>query len=66
MAACHTLLPRGCPKKILLDYFLRMLADVRSLPVELSTQPWVVLNRFCAYALLNLLDDPAILALGFC
>jgi hypothetical protein len=27
---------------------------------------WCALNRFSAYALLNLIDDPAILALAFC
>lgn len=33
---------------------------------EFSMQVWIVANRFAGYALLNLLDDPAILALAFC
>jgi hypothetical protein len=27
---------------------------------------WLSANRFGAYAMLNLLDDPAILAMAFC
>jgi hypothetical protein len=27
---------------------------------------WVAANRMAGYALLNLIDDPAILAMGFC
>jgi len=30
------------------------------------TQAWCVLNRLAGYALLNLIDDPAILAMAFC
>ncbi|WP_169795445.1 hypothetical protein [Dechloromonas denitrificans] len=31
-----------------------------------SEQAWLVGNRLAAYALLNLLDDPALLAFAFC
>ena len=34
--------------------------------VELGSQFWLAANRFSAYALLNLLDAPALLALAFC
>lgn len=34
--------------------------------LRLSTQVWCVLNRLAGYALLNLIDDPAILAMAFC
>ena len=34
--------------------------------IELSTELWFIANRVAGYALLNLLDDPAILAMGFC
>ncbi|WP_153132093.1 hypothetical protein [Dechloromonas hortensis] len=33
---------------------------------SLSEQVWFVGNRLAAYALLNLLDDPALLAIAFC
>jgi len=33
---------------------------------QISTQFWFWANRFAGYALLNLLDDPAILAMAFC
>jgi hypothetical protein len=33
---------------------------------KLSIQVWIAANRFSAYALLNLLDDPAMLAFAFC
>jgi hypothetical protein len=32
---------------------------------EFSVQVWFVANRLAAYALLNLLDDPAMLAFAF-
>jgi len=31
-----------------------------------SVLVWFAANRFAAYALLNLIDDPAILAFAFC
>jgi hypothetical protein len=31
-----------------------------------SIQVWIAANRFAGYALLNLVDDPAILAFAFC
>lgn len=34
--------------------------------LELSRRTWSIANRFAAYALLNLLDDPALLAMAFC
>lgn len=34
--------------------------------LELSRWTWSVANRLAAYALLNLLDDPALLAMAFC
>jgi len=34
--------------------------------IRLSTQAWFATNRIAGYALLNLLDDPAILAMAFC
>ena len=34
--------------------------------IELGVQIWFVANRIGAYAMLNLLDDPAILAMAFC
>jgi hypothetical protein len=33
---------------------------------KMSDQVWIAANRFAAYALLNLIDDPAILAFAFC
>lgn len=33
---------------------------------SLSEQAWFVGNRLAAYALLNLLDDPTLLAFAFC
>lgn len=33
---------------------------------SLSEQAWFAGNRLAAYALLNLLDDPALLAFAFC
>lgn len=33
---------------------------------QLSEFAWSAINRLAAYALLNLLDDPAMLALAFC
>jgi hypothetical protein len=33
---------------------------------DFSTQVWIIANRLAAYALLNLIDDPAILAMAFC
>jgi len=34
--------------------------------IEFVSQLWIVANRLGAYALVNLLDDPAILAMAFC
>ncbi len=34
--------------------------------LRLSLQAWYLLNRLAGYALLNLIDDPAILAMAFC
>ena len=34
--------------------------------LELATQIWFAANRLAGYALLNLLDDPALLAMAFC
>lgn len=31
-----------------------------------SVQVWIAANRFAGYALLNLIEDPAILAFAFC
>lgn len=33
---------------------------------EISTQLWLSANRIAGYALLNLVDDPAILSMAFC
>lgn len=33
---------------------------------SLSTERWLAAHRLAGYALINLLDDPAILALAFC
>jgi hypothetical protein len=33
---------------------------------RLSVQAWIAANRFAGYALLNLVEDPAILAFAFC
>jgi len=33
---------------------------------QISTQLWFSAHRLAGYALLNLLDDPAILAMAFC
>ncbi len=33
---------------------------------NLTLHAWALANRLAGYALLNLLDDPAILALAFC
>lgn len=33
---------------------------------NLPLQAWTWANRMAAYALLNLIDDPAILAMAFC
>jgi len=33
---------------------------------KISALAWIATNRFAAYALLNLIDDPAILAFAFC
>jgi hypothetical protein len=33
---------------------------------EFSVKIWMFANRLAAYALLNLIDDPAILAMAFC
>lgn len=33
---------------------------------RLVTQAWIAAHRLAGYALLNLLDDPAILAMAFC
>lgn len=34
--------------------------------LELFRWTWSVANRLAAYALLNLVDDPALLAMAFC
>lgn len=34
--------------------------------IDLAAQAWVAVHRLSAYALLNWLDDPAILAFAFC
>lgn len=34
--------------------------------VDFSLQAWIAANRLAGYALINLLDDPAILAMAFC
>ena len=33
---------------------------------DFSMQVWSFANRLAAYALLNLIDDPALLAMAFC
>lgn len=33
---------------------------------EVFSSLWLIANRLAGYALLNLLDDPALLALAFC
>lgn len=33
---------------------------------DAATQLWFALHRLGAYAMLNLLDEPAILAMAFC
>lgn len=35
-------------------------------PMPFALRFWWLTNRLAAYCLLNLLDDPAILALAFC
>ena len=32
----------------------------------ICVQAWIRVHRMAGYALLNLIDDPAILAMGFC
>jgi hypothetical protein len=34
--------------------------------IRISTYAWLTANRLANYALLNLLDDPALLAMAFC
>jgi hypothetical protein len=33
---------------------------------DFSVKVWMFANRLAAYALVNLIDDPAILAMAFC
>jgi hypothetical protein len=33
---------------------------------RISVHAWIAANRLAGYALINLLDDPAILAMAFC
>jgi hypothetical protein len=33
---------------------------------EFSVQVWIAANRLAGYALLNMVEDPAILAFAFC
>jgi len=39
---------------------------MRDLWLEVSSCFWLSVNRVAGYALVNLLDDPALLALAFC
>jgi hypothetical protein len=39
---------------------------LRELLLEIAGAIWLRANLFAGHALLNLLDDPAILAIGFC
>jgi hypothetical protein len=39
---------------------------MRDLFSEAASQLWLSANRVAGHALLNLLDDPAILAMAFC
>ncbi len=34
--------------------------------IDLAAQAWVAVHRLSTHALLNWLDDPAILAIAFC
>lgn len=42
------------------------LIDLPLDPVSPPLQAWWLVNRVAAYCLLNLLDDPALLAMAFC
>lgn len=39
---------------------------MKSALTELAIELWFIANRVAGYAMLNLLDDPAILAMAFC
>ncbi len=39
---------------------------MRDLWLEVSSYFWLSANRGAGYALVNMLDDPAVLALAFC
>jgi hypothetical protein len=39
---------------------------MRDLISEAASQLWLLAHRLAGYALVNLLDDPAILAMAFC
>ena len=43
-----------------------ILSAMRILITELSAQLWIVAQRVSAYAVVHLLDDPALLAMAFC
>lgn len=40
--------------------------DWIALLAAIACHSWILANQLAGYALLNLLDDPAILALSFC
>jgi hypothetical protein len=39
---------------------------MRDQMIELGVHLWLAANRIASYAMLNLVDDPAILAMAFC
>jgi hypothetical protein len=43
-----------------------LIQSIRDLLLEATGNAWLTANRIAGYAILNLLDDPAILAMAFC
>lgn len=42
------------------------MTPMKQFVVDQLMQLWLLINRFSSYAMMNLLDDPAILAMAFC
>lgn len=43
-----------------------LIQSIRDLFLEISASWWLTTHRIAGYATVNLLDDPAILAMAFC
>jgi hypothetical protein len=39
---------------------------MKQLIIDQLMQLWLLINRVSSYAMMNLLDDPALLAMAFC